>query len=84
LEALIELAKLEEHHRRDYASAEALTRDALSLVEIAGLREGGSAQTTLTRKALEHRLWRLRRRLAAGRERPWPGADVRGGPLPAS
>jgi hypothetical protein len=81
LEALIELAKLEEHHRRDYASAEALTRDALSLVEIVGLREGGSAQTTLTREALEHRLWRLRRRLAAGRERPWPGADVRGGPL---
>ena len=81
LEALIELAKLEEHHHRDYASAEALTRDALSLVEIVGLREGGSAQTTLTREALEHRLWRLRRRLAAGRGRPWPAADVRSGPL---
>jgi tetratricopeptide (TPR) repeat protein len=84
LEALIELAKLDEHHRRDYASAEALTRDALSLVEIMALRGEGSAPTSLTREALEHRLWRLRRRLAAGRGRASPGPDVRGGPLPAS
>jgi hypothetical protein len=80
LEALIELAKLEEHHHREYATAEALTRDALSLVEVMALREGGLAPTTLRREVLEHRLWHLRRRLAASRERPWPGRDVRGGP----
>ncbi len=71
IEALIELAKLEEHRRRDYAAAEALTRRALSLLEVASQR-GGSGPTapSLLREALEHRLWRLRRRLMASRMRP--------------
>jgi hypothetical protein len=66
LEALIELAKLEEHRRRDYAAAEAVARRALSLVELLTLRGGGRTAPSLGREALEHRLWRLRRRLAAG------------------
>jgi uncharacterized protein YprB with RNaseH-like and TPR domain len=70
LEALIELAKLEEHRRRDYAAAEAVTRRALSLVELLALRGGGWLTPSLGREALEHRLWRLRRRLAASRARP--------------
>jgi hypothetical protein len=64
LEALIELAKLEEHRLRDYAAAEALTRRALLLLEVAALRGGQPAAHLPTREALEHRLWRLRRRQA--------------------
>jgi hypothetical protein len=67
LEALVELAKLEEHRRRDYAAAEALTRRALSLLEVVSIRDGSSGICLVQREALEHRLWRLRRRLAAGR-----------------
>jgi hypothetical protein len=67
VEALVELAKLEEHRRRDYAAAEALTRRASSLLEVAVLRGGGQAMYLPRREALEHRLWRLRRRLE-GRE----------------
>jgi len=62
LEALIELAKLEEHRRRDYATAEALTRRALSLVETMSVRGRAPSMPLLQREALEHRLWRLRRR----------------------
>jgi len=65
LEALVELAKLEEHRLRDYAAAEALTRRALLLLEVAALRSGQPAAHLLAREALEHRLWRLRRRQAA-------------------
>lgn len=65
LEALIELAKLEEHRRRDYAAAEALTRRALLLSEMMILRGGARTTPSFRREALEHRLWRLRRRLAA-------------------
>jgi len=64
LEALIELAKLEEHRRRDYATAEALTRRALSLVETMSLRGRAPSMPPLQREALEQRLWRLRRRAA--------------------
>ena len=67
LEALVELAKLEEHRRRDYAAAEALTRRALSLLEVVSIRDGSSGICLVQREALEHRLWRLRRRLATGR-----------------
>ena len=70
LEALIELAKLEEHRRRDYAAAEAVTRRALALVELLALRGGGRTIPSLRREAMEHRLWRLRRRLAASQTRP--------------
>ena len=70
LEALIELAKLEEHRRRDYAAAEAVTRRALALVELLALRGGGRTIPSLRREALEHRLWRLRRRLATSQTRP--------------
>jgi tetratricopeptide (TPR) repeat protein len=65
LEALIELAKLEEHRLRDYAAAEALTRRALLLLEVTALRGGQTAACQPAREALEHRLWRLRRRQAA-------------------
>jgi uncharacterized protein YprB with RNaseH-like and TPR domain len=70
LEALIELAKLEEHRRRDYKAAEAVTRRALSLVELLTLRGDGRTMPSLGREALEHRLWRLRRRLGASQTRP--------------
>jgi uncharacterized protein YprB with RNaseH-like and TPR domain len=70
LEALIELAKLEEHRRRDYAAAEAVTRRALSLVELLTLRGDGRTIPSLGREVLEHRLWRLRRRLAASQTGP--------------
>jgi len=70
LEALIELAKLEEHRRRDYAAAEAVTRRALLVVELLTLRGGGRTAPSLRREALEHRLWRLRRRLATSQSRP--------------
>jgi uncharacterized protein YprB with RNaseH-like and TPR domain len=71
LEALVELAKLEEHRRHDYATAEALTRRALSLLEIVSIRDGVNGTCLTQREDLEHRLWRLRRRLAAtlGRRR---------------
>jgi tetratricopeptide (TPR) repeat protein len=62
LEALVELAKMEEHRQRDYASAEALTRQALALVEVMTVRGGAPMLRQLRREALEHRLWRLRRR----------------------
>jgi tetratricopeptide (TPR) repeat protein len=67
LEALVELAKLEEHHRRDYAAAEALTQRALALAELMALRGRAPALPALSREALQHRLWRLRRRLAVRR-----------------
>lgn len=67
LEALVELAKLEEHRRRDYAAAEALARRALSLLEVVSVKDGSGGACLAQREALEHRLWRLRRRLAAGR-----------------
>lgn len=72
IEALVALAKLQEHHHRDYAAAEALTRRALQLLEVMALR-GGWATVSLQREALERRLWRLRRR----REATQPVADVR-------
>jgi uncharacterized protein YprB with RNaseH-like and TPR domain len=67
LEALVELAKLEEHRRRDYAAAEAMTRRALSLLEVLSIRDGASGVCLARREELEHRLWRLRRRLAGAR-----------------
>jgi tetratricopeptide (TPR) repeat protein len=69
LEALVELAKLEEHRRRDYTAAEALTQRALSLLEVLSIRDGASGMCLVQREALEHRLWRLRRRLATARRR---------------
>lgn len=69
LEALIELAKLEEHRCRDYTAAEALTRRALSLLEVMDLRGQEPAVPALSREALEHRLWRLQRRQAASPRR---------------
>lgn len=68
LGALVELAKLEEHRRRDFAAAEALTRRALSLREVAALRGAARMPPQLRQEALEHRLWRLSRRIAANRE----------------
>ncbi len=67
LAAMIELAKLEEHRRRRYAEAEALTRRALSLLEVAELRRAAPTHPQLQRDALEHRLRRLLRRQAWGR-----------------
>lgn len=68
LEALVELAKLAEHRRRDYVAAEALTRRALSLLEVVSIRDGAGGICLAQREALEHRLWRLRRRQAARRD----------------
>ncbi len=62
LEALVELAKVEEHRHHDYASAEALARQALAIVEVMALRGRAPIMPQLGREALEHRLWRLRRR----------------------
>jgi hypothetical protein len=67
LEALVELAKLEEHRHRDYAAAEILAQQALTLAEIMALRGPASAMPPLSCEALQHRLWRLRRRLAIRR-----------------
>lgn len=67
LEALVELAKLEEHHRRDYAAAETLAQRALAITELMALRGPAPAMPPLSREALQHRLCRLRRRLAARR-----------------
>src|SRR3990170_1807527 len=66
LEALVELAKLKEHRHRDFVAAQALTREALSLLEVLALRIRPPAGT---REALERRLLRLRRR-AGGMSRP--------------
>jgi hypothetical protein len=63
LEALVALAKLEEHRHRDYSAAETLTRQAISLVEVLTMRGKPPTMPPLRREALEHRLWRLRRRL---------------------
>jgi uncharacterized protein YprB with RNaseH-like and TPR domain len=70
LEALVELAKVEEHRSRDYAAAEALTRRALSLVDLLIMLGGGRTMPLLSREALEHRLWRLRGRQGASQTRP--------------
>ena len=64
-EVLVELAKLEEHRHRDYASAEALTRRALTIVQAMDLRGRMPKMASLQREALEHRLRRLRRRVRA-------------------
>ena len=65
LEALVELAKLEEHRHRDYSSAEALTGQALAIVQAMDLRGRAPKMNSLQREALEHRLWRLQLRLGA-------------------
>ena len=62
LEALVELAKLKEHRHRDFVAAQALTREALSLLDVLALR---TVQPEGTREALERRLLRLRRRAQA-------------------
>jgi len=59
LYALVELAKLKEHRHHDFIAAQALTREALSLLDVLALR---SEQPSGTREALECRLLRLRRR----------------------
>ena len=64
LRGLVESAKLAEHRRRDYAAASALTQRALTLLEVQSLRGSGPALAG-QRAALEHRLRRLQRRLAA-------------------
>lgn len=73
LEALVELAKLEEHRYRDYASAEALTGQALAIVQAMDLRGRVPTMASLQREALEHRLWRLRRRVTTRRALPRTG-----------
>ena len=59
----MELAKLKEHRHRDFVAAQALTREATSLLDVLALRTG---QPAGTRKALERRLLRLQRRAEAG------------------
>lgn len=67
LAGMVELAKLEEHRWRHYAEAEALTRRALSLLEVTTRRRANPTHPQLQREALEHRLRRLLRRQAAAR-----------------
>ena len=66
--ALVELAKLEEHRHRNYAAAEALTRQALATAEVMDLSSRLSVISPW-RVALEHRLARLRRRQRCKRRR---------------
>jgi tetratricopeptide (TPR) repeat protein len=78
LEALVALAKVEEHRHRDYAEAEALTRRALALVDVTELRRPAIRNPSHSREALQHRLRRLRRRLAAAGGRRVPGSATAG------
>ena len=64
LEALVALAKLEEHRQRRFAEAESLTRQALALSEAREAR-GHPCDGPFSREALLHRLNRLQRRRAA-------------------
>ncbi len=63
LEALVALAKLMEHRERCFEEAETLTRQALALVDVQETR-GLYFDEPFSRGALQHRLARLRRRLA--------------------
>lgn len=67
LEALVELAKLEEHRHRAYAAAEVLAQRALAIAETISLRGPTPVMPSLSCEALQHRLRRLRRRLAVRR-----------------
>jgi hypothetical protein len=62
LEALVALAKLAEHQQRRFDEAESLTRQALTFVEAREAR--GFYHDEFSREGLQHRLARLRRRLA--------------------
>lgn len=70
VKALVELAKVEEHERRDFVAAEALVQRALNLLDVATARSVRPIEAQLRRDALEHRLGRVQRRLTAtGRNR---------------
>ncbi len=69
LELLVELAKVEEHGHRNHSSALVLTREALSLHEVLVLRRQVPLTPSLRKQALQHRLWRLQRRLMQERLR---------------
>jgi hypothetical protein len=71
LRLLIDLAKLHEHHARDYAAALHLTRAALAVVEAWDLAAGDLVD------ALERRAHRLTRRLTRAQP-PTPAPAVRG------
>ena len=80
IEALVALAVIEEHRRRDYAAAEALTRRALRLHEVVALGGGWTGMPTQG-EALERRLWRLRQRLRTRRVQADEGEGPRKGPF---
>jgi hypothetical protein len=70
LKLLIDLAKLQEHHARDYGAALDLTQAALRTAEAWDLAESGLVE------ALERRAHRLTRRLARGVAPVAAGADA--------
>jgi hypothetical protein len=70
LKLLIDLAKLQEHHARDYGAALDLTQAALRTAEAWDLAESGLVE------ALERRAHRLTRRLARGVTPVAAGADA--------
>ncbi|HEX2987394.1 MAG TPA: hypothetical protein VHS06_04405, partial [Chloroflexota bacterium] len=61
--AYVELAKHSEHVSRDYLAAERLTTQALAALELRATR-GDPWRVEQERRELEHRLARLRRKLA--------------------
>ncbi len=73
----IELAKYEEHIRKDEAAALELTERAIALVSEAALRENPTVQET--RNELQYRRQRLKRKLAAKAEGRTPEGAARPG-----
>jgi hypothetical protein len=67
LHLLVELAKIKEHRRREYAEAERLTREAMSLRQVLSQYPRASSSGEPTAGDLEQRLARiLRRRRTSG------------------
>lgn len=64
LVACVELAKHFEHAAREYREAERLTLQALAALELRAARAAAASQVEQERRELEHRLARLRRKMA--------------------
>lgn len=62
IEPYVELAKYEEHHRRDYESAANIVSRALKLLDIADELHGETGPAC-QRDALDHRLRRIRKKM---------------------
>lgn len=62
IEPYVELAKYEEHYRRDYQNAEKIVSKALNLIDMADELRGDSG-LICHRDALDHRLKRIKRKM---------------------